>query len=543
VDRFFLRTAPPTPQKPIIQLPPLPTPELGAPNDIERHNEGVRLNNEGIQAVNEGRTGEAEALFRRAIETDPHETGPWNNLILALQHQKGRGREIYEAALQLMARAPRDYHAPYIAGQVLLDELKSPREAIPFFEEALRRSPDDHGIAVALAQACERAGYVDQALELLKQAAPRVRDDPYPQYLLGNLLLARREYVPAIRAYQSVLDRDREGFIHDAWLRARFYAGQLDGLAEAIGAALANYPQILNRQSLEKIAFSLGTRRYGLVETITVQVGNPSALRKLDFLIRMPPQMPGFQKVLLERAVIIADGGEVAVEPSEPDADGRVRIRGVEGLRGPTVKLKISYDIERRPWLGSRGPFQPSQEPDLEELRRDPRLSLDHPALDAIDRRLRSMEGNFLQNAFLAVGKGLTYRENFEDKDVSWALSNPDACDCTEYSWLLAALCLKRGLPARVMTGFLVKSELIGRETNVGHAWVEVYFKGKGWVPADPTLGATMQWAYFGNLLSDQIMFDHFDPNRKARVSVDFTSTQATVPVTIGNSYLITVRP
>jgi hypothetical protein len=306
---------------------------------------------------------------------------------------------------------------------------------------------------------------------------------------------------------------------------------------------LSRYPNILNRQSLEKIAFCLGTRRYRLVETITVQVGNPSALRKLDFLIRMPPQMPGFQKVLLERAVLLADGREAEIQPSEPDADGRVRFRGVEGLRGPTVKLRMSYDIERRPWLGSRGPFQPAPEPDIEELKRDPRLSLDNPVLEAIDRRLRSMDGNFLQNAFLAVGQGLAYRENFEDKDVNWALANPDTCDCTEYAWLLTALCLKRGLPARVMTGFLVKSELVGRETNVGHAWVDVYFKGKGWVPADPTLGATMQWAYFGNLLSDQIMFDHFDPSRKARVSIDFTSTQATVPVTIGNSYLITVLP
>ncbi|HNW34663.1 MAG TPA: transglutaminase domain-containing protein, partial [Candidatus Ozemobacteraceae bacterium] len=364
---------------------------------------------------------------------------------------------------------------------------------------------------------------------------------PYPQYLLGSLLLAKRDYVPAIRAFQAVLDRDKDGFVHDAWLRARYYAGQIDGLADAIDSALRRFPGIINRQSLERIAFSLGVRRYRLVETINVQVSDPTALQKLDFIVRLPPQIPGFQKVILEKASILADGRETRVEPSAPDADERIRVKGVEGLHGGNIKLRMSLDIERRPWLGSRGPFQPAPEPDIEESKRDERLALNDSGLDALDRRLRKEPGNFLQNAFMAIGRGLTYRENFEEHGVDWALSNPDACDCTEFSWLLTALCLRRGLPARVVTGFLVKSELIGRETNIGHAWVDVYFKGKGWVPADPTLGSTMQWAYFGNLLSDQIVFDYFEPSRKARVSVDFTSTQTTLPVTISNSYLITV--
>jgi len=530
------------PALPRLSLPPLPTPDDGSPGDVDRHNEGVRYNNDGIRALEEGRIDEAIQLLRRATEVDPHEKGAWNNLVLALQRDGSRPRELYEAALQLMARDDRDFHAPYTAGVTLLDKLKQPREAIPFLEEAHRRNVNDPGLAVALAQAWEKAGFPDRALEILKPAAPLVRDDPYPQYLLGNLLLAKRDYVPAIRAYQSVLDRDGEGFVHDAWLRARYYAGQLDGLAEAIDAALRRFPGIMNRQVLERIAFSLGDRRYRLVETVNVQVGDPTALQKLDFIIRLPPQIAGFQKVLLEKVSVVSDGRESDVAPSAPDADGRVRIKGVEGIRNGLVKLKLVYDIERRAWLGSRGPFQPVSEPDMDELKRDERLSLENAGLDALDRRLRREDGNFLQNAYLAIGRGLTYRENFEEHGVDWALANPDACDCTEFSWLLAALCIRRGLPARVVTGFLVKPDLIGKETNIGHAWVDVYFKGKGWVPADPTLGTTMHWAYFGNLLSDQIVFDYFEPSRKSRVSIDFTSTRATMPVTITNTYLITLR-
>lgn len=528
-------------QPPGFSLPALPTPDDGDPNDVARHNEGVRYNNDGIQALNDGRIEEAISLFRQAINSDPHEKGTWSNLILALQRDGSRPREVYETALQLMARDRQDYHGPYAAGVSLLDKLRQPREAIPFFEEAQRRNPDDPGVSVALAQAYEKGGFPDQALEILKKSAPLIKGDPYPQYLLGNLLLAKREYVPAIRAYQSVLERDREGFVHDAWLRARYYAGQIDGLADAIDAALRRFPGIMNRQSLERIAFSLGVRRYRLIETINVQISDPTALQRLDFIIRMPPQIAGFQKVLLEKASVIADGREADVEPSPPDKDDRIRFKGVEAVRVSSVKLKIVYDIERRAWLGSRGPFQPSSEPDMAELKRDERLALDNASLDALDRRLRREEGNFLQNAYLAIGRGLNYRENFEEHGVDWALANPDSCDCTEFSWLLAALCIRRGLPARVVTGFLVKSELIGKETNIGHAWVDVYFKGKGWVPADPTLGSTMQWAYFGNLLSDQIIFDYFESSRKARVSIDFTSTQATLPVTISNTYLINV--
>lgn len=543
-DELAARFFPPSKTEaapPSLSLPVLPTPEDGDPNDVARHNEGVGYNNEGIRALEDGRIEEAIAFFRQAISSDPHERGTWSNLILALQRDGSRPREVYETALQLMARDERDYHGPYAAGVALLDKLKQPREAIPFFEEAHRRNPDDPGISVALAQAWEKAGFPEQALEILKKSAPLIREDSYPQYLLGNLLLAKREYLPAIRAYQAVLDRDREGYVHDAWLRARYYAGQIDGLAEAIDAALRRFPGIMNRQSLERIAFSLGVRRYRLIETINVQVSDPTALQKLDFIIRLPPQIAGFQKVLLEKAIVIADGRESVVEPSSPDKDERVRFKGVEGMRGNSVKLKMIYDIERRAWLGSRGPFQPVSEPDMEELKRDDRLSLDNPSLDALDKRLRREDGNFLQNAYLAIGRGLNYRENFEEHGVDWALANPDACDCTEFSWLLAALCMRRGLPARVVTGFLVKAELIGKESNIGHAWVDVYFKGKGWVPADPTLGSTMQWAYFGNLLSDQIVFDYFEPSRKSRVSIDFTSTRSTIPVTISNSYLITV--
>ncbi|HNV71588.1 MAG TPA: transglutaminase-like domain-containing protein, partial [Candidatus Ozemobacteraceae bacterium] len=223
---------------------------------------------------------------------------------------------------------------------------------------------------------------------------------------------------------------------------------------------------------------------------------------------------------------------------SAPDADERLTFVLPEEANAATVFLRLGYDIQLTPWLVSRGQFLKERAPDLDSLQRMPGLSLDDPLLEQLHLALKGVPGNGLQNLYLAVSRGLSYKENFEDHPVSWALENPHLCDCTEYSYLLAALCLKRSIPARVVTGFLIKPDLLDRETNVGHAWVETYFPDKGWVPVDPTLAANMRWAYFGNLLSDQILFERPTVDAKARVSVDVTSTRNDLSLKISSSFL-----
>ena len=192
------------------------------------------------------------------------------------------------------------------------------------------------------------------------------------------------------------------------------------------------------------------------------------------------------------------------------------------------------------PLLGSQIPgLSGVADPDIRLLVQDSLFSMNSPLLAALAAKIEAMPGNYVQNATVAVASGLKYKENFEDRSVEWAFANPDACDCTEFSRLLAALCLKKGIPARVATGFLVKTELLGKETSVGHAWCEVFFKGRGWVPIDPTLQSNMHWAYFGNLLSDQILFDYIGAEKRSRVSIDFSSTRPDLKVSLSNSYLI----
>lgn len=539
LQRFFPVEAVSRP--PPQEGPALPPPPVRSEVDVDRHNQGVSENNNGVEAMNGGDFRSAADYFSKAVELDPNETAFLNNLLVAQKKMGGRPREAIETARKIMAMDPADHKAAYTAGTIFLDLLKSPKESLPYFFEAHRRGPKDPNTSVALASALERSGYPDAAIDLLKENAHLIADDPYPMYLLGMLLLGKKDYPTAIRSLNSALPLDKEGFVHDAYIRARFYAGQLDGLREFTEGTLQRFPGIINRPSLERILFALVPHRYRLVETVNVQVGDRQCIKKLDFLVRLPGDVPGHQQVALEEAVITCGGETGPVAPTGPDNDGRMRFAGPTEPQSNLIQLRMTFAISTQPWLGSRGPFFNSAEPSLDRLREDERLGLDHPMVEAIGRELKTMPGNFLQNAFLAVGSGLKYTENFRDESVEWALSNPDSCDCTEFSLLLASLCLKRGTPARVTTGFLVKSEFLNKETNIGHAWCEVYFKGKGWIPVDPTLGSTMQWAYFGNLLSDQINFDTQEPGRRARVSVDFTSTSSSLQMNISNGYFITL--
>lgn len=56
--------------------------------------------------------------------------------------------------------------------------------------------------------------------------------------------------------------------------------------------------------------------------------------------------------------------------------------------------------------------------------------------------------------------------------------------DCSEYSYLFAALCRANNLPAKIIEGYAFDGEKEPR-----HVWVEVYLEEYGWVPFDPAKG------------------------------------------------------
>lgn len=81
--------------------------------------------------------------------------------------------------------------------------------------------------------------------------------------------------------------------------------------------------------------------------------------------------------------------------------------------------------------------------------------------------------------------------------------------DCTEYSDLFVAICRAKNIPARVVTGYTVRTDV---ETSK-HNWAEVYIRDFGWVPIDPTAGdmsgAMFRDRAFGRLRPVYIYLSH----------------------------------
>lgn len=79
-----------------------------------------------------------------------------------------------------------------------------------------------------------------------------------------------------------------------------------------------------------------------------------------------------------------------------------------------------------------------------------------------------------------------------EDKTdfAQWFLYESDTGYCVHYATAAAVLLRAVGIPARYVTGYMVKT-VAGDEMTVrtrdAHAWVEVYIEGVGWMPLDPT--------------------------------------------------------
>ena len=104
-------------------------------------------------------------------------------------------------------------------------------------------------------------------------------------------------------------------------------------------------------------------------------------------------------------------------------------------------------------------------------------------------------------NVYLAAEKisgyvvdKLNYHVQDERRGALWAYLN-ETGDCSEYTDLSIALARASRIPARAMYGWGYYEE----ENLRGHAWLEYYFPGIGWQPADPTWDETYK-AYFARL-------------------------------------------
>ncbi|HYK00970.1 MAG TPA: sulfatase-like hydrolase/transferase [Thermoanaerobaculia bacterium] len=131
----------------------------------------------GILQMEAGEPEGAVRTFQQAIESDPRDARGWNNLGNALR-TLGRLNEAETAYRKATTLAP-TYADPFNGLGVLLVQQRLPREALPYFETAIRNQPDFYEAqlnrGIALQEAGDRAGAVAQYRALLEKlpAGPR----------------------------------------------------------------------------------------------------------------------------------------------------------------------------------------------------------------------------------------------------------------------------------------------------------------------------------------------------------------------------------
>lgn len=87
--------------------------------------------------------------------------------------------------------------------------------------------------------------------------------------------------------------------------------------------------------------------------------------------------------------------------------------------------------------------------------------------------------------------------------NVAPAVLSRGSGSCSEYTFVMLAMCHAAGLPARYAGSIVIRGDDASRD-DVFHRWVEVYLPNFGWVPVDPSGGDSPvpadQTKYFGGL-------------------------------------------
>ncbi len=85
---------------------------------------------------------------------------------------------------------------------------------------------------------------------------------------------------------------------------------------------------------------------------------------------------------------------------------------------------------------------------------------------------------------------------------------------CVYYASAMTVLARASGLPARYVVGYALKrnpgstsSDAFLATNATAHAWTEIYFKGIGWIPFDPT-----RWNFYENAVVEQVIAEGYYP-------------------------------
>jgi len=158
----------------------------------------------GPLKASEGKRGEAERLYREALQKNAKLLPARHNLALLLAKEKNRQQEAIDLWRENL-RQSADYLPSRLSLAATLAERGDNAAAIDEYQKVLAAKPDYVGARLALAGLLVKTGANDQALEQLRRASKGDTQNPEVFEQIGDLESARHNAAEARAAYQSAL--------------------------------------------------------------------------------------------------------------------------------------------------------------------------------------------------------------------------------------------------------------------------------------------------------------------------------------------------
>lgn len=279
-------------------------------------------------------------------------------------------------------------------------------------------------------------------------------------------------------------------------------------LDETIGAPHGR--QLLLRGFVVEAFDGAGTLRERAGET--VPLGGPNQTRiELPYRLSATASPPSGEVRDLRFRFFSATRGLV-FSPHELTSLNTGRAELNRGTLALTASLggRRTYSVRVRiPTLGSRSALAAEARGSLPGSS----TALSFPPVRSKDRRrayreIDRLAAQVTKDATNDMGRVLAVvqhlRDSFAYELYHLDFLNPEGClqlinrgsgSCTHFSSIATLMLRRMGIPTRIAAGYVAREPLTGdqrgwlvRERD-GHAWIEVHFKGLGWLAFDPTPG------------------------------------------------------
>jgi predicted O-linked N-acetylglucosamine transferase (SPINDLY family) len=156
-----------------------------------------------VQHHTAGRLQEAEAIYRRILQSHPNEVNSLN-LLGFLLHQCGDHRSAVTLIQKAVSLHPAFFDALNNLG-VVLDASGKAKEAINAYRRAVALKPDYAAAHYNLGNVLHREGMLDEAIASYRRALHFKPDNPDVQCNLGNVLKDQGKLDEAISCYRDAI--------------------------------------------------------------------------------------------------------------------------------------------------------------------------------------------------------------------------------------------------------------------------------------------------------------------------------------------------